>query len=228
MKTTNRWEKIGILSGLIGPLVIGTGMLVAALTYVGIEGQSYSLRNHYVSELGEVGVSQAAWAFNSGLLLGGVFTTIFIIYLAYQLTSWLRYPMGLIGVIATVNGALVGFYPMNNLSHHIFVAMNFFNLGMLISFLYSLIFLFSKKHPFPRWMAIPGFINAGLFTWFLNFPTEADGITQFQEGMRGLVRNRPDVLPMAMLEWAVILGILVWVFSMALYLYFQGKAQRSE
>lgn len=223
MKTNLEWDRIGIWSGILGPLIMGLGMLITAFGYTGIEGQRYSLFNHYVSELGEVGVSELAWVFNTSLFLGGLLATVFVIYLASRLESWLRYPLGVLGVTATVNGALVGIYPMNNLSRHIFVAMNFFNLGMLISLLYSLVFLFTKKHPFPKWLAIPGLINAGLFTWFLNFPPDENAINQFQEGMQGLIHNRPNFMPMALLEWAVILGIIVWVLLLGVYLYTQRK-----
>lgn len=228
MKINEKWENYGILSGVIGPVIMGLGMLVTARGYVGIEGQRYSLSNHFVSELGEAGVSELAWVFNASLFLGGLLATIFMFTLAARIDSWLRYPLGLLSIAATINGALVGIFPMNLLSQHIFVAMNFFNLGMLVSLLYSLVFLFTKKHPFPRWLAIPGLANAGLFIWFLNFPSEDSGPSEFQEGMQGLIRNRPDFMPMALLEWAVILGIIIWVFLIGLYLYTEQKRRRSS
>jgi len=227
MKRNQSLESFGIFSGMIGPIVIWLGMLITAIGYVGIEGQRYSIRNHFVSELGEVGVSSLAWVFNASLFIGGILATIFMIYLASRIDSWLRYPLGIISVVATLNGALVGLFPMNNLQPHIFVAMNFFNLGMFISLLYSLVILLGKKHPFSRWLAIPGLINAGLFIWFLNFPSDEDAINQFQEGMQGLIRNRPDFMPMALLEWAVILGIILWVFLIGVYLFTHCKLKES-
>lgn len=228
MKTNLSWKNIGIFSGILGPIVMWLGMLVTALGYVGIEGQRYSILNHFVSELGEVGVSGLAWVFNASLFIGGLLATIFMIVLAARIDSWLRYPLGIISIVATLNGALVGIFPMNNLQPHIFVAMNFFNLGMFISLLYSLVILLSKKHPFPKWLAIPGLVNAGLFIWFLNFPSGEDTINQFQEGMHGMIRNRPDFMPMALLEWAMILGIITWVFLLGGYLYTQRKAAVSS
>lgn len=219
------FETIGIYSGILGPIIMALGMLVTALAYVGIEGQRYNLANHFVSELGEVGISRLAGVFNTSLFLGGLLAMIFMFTLASQFQSWLRYPLLLLGIAATLNGALVGVYPMNDLSNHIFVAMNFFNLGMLVSLLYSLVILFTKKHPFSKWLAVTGLVNAGLFTWFLNFPAEDNSMSEFQEGMQGLIRNRPAFMPMAALEWAVILGIILWAFSLALYLYFQRQSK---
>ena len=55
----------------------GTGLVILAvfyssLVYRGKRSERFSLLNHFISELGEVGISQAAWFFNSGLLLGGL------------------------------------------------------------------------------------------------------------------------------------------------------------
>ena len=213
-----KFDRLISLSGILGPVILGMGMLLAALAYVGVEGQRYNLANHFVSELGELGVSEGAAVFNWGLIIGGIFTTIFMGYLAFQVKHWLRYPLGLISTYATVNGALVGVYPMNFIEPHIRVAMSFFNLGLIVTFLYSLFFLFSRKHPFPRWVAVPGFINAAAFAWFLYFP--ADTVDSgFDDGMAGFLTNRPDFIPLALLEWIIILGILIWVLILGVYLF---------
>jgi len=207
---------------------MGMGILFAALAYIGVEGQQYNLANHFVSELGELGVSDWAWAFNWGLILGGTLTTVFMVYLAYRVEHWLRYPLGLISVYATINGALVGAYPMNYLEPHLRVAMAFFNLGMLIAFFYSLLFLFSKKHPFPRWMAIPGLFNAAAFALFLNFPPSFDVDLGFEEGMGGLLNNRPEFIPLALMEWVVILGIMVWILMLGVYLFLRHNRDQGN
>jgi hypothetical membrane protein len=216
------------LSGVIGPAIMGLGMLLSALAYVGVDGQRFNLANHFVSELGELGVSQWADVFNVSLILGGIFTTVFMGYLAFQLDHWLRYPLGLLSVYTTINGALVGVFPMNFLEPHTRVAMSFFNLGMLMSFLYSLFFLFSSKHPFPRWMAVPGLLNAASFALFLNFPGGFEGDTGFDDGMAGLFTNRPDFIPLALLEWVVILGILLWVLLLGAYSFQKEIRKRSS
>jgi hypothetical membrane protein len=206
------------LSGILGPGIIGLGMLITGLAYVGVEGQAYSMMNHFVSELGELGVSELAPVFNGSLILGGMITMVFMIYLASQFEHWTRYPLGVLSVIAALSGSLVGIFPMNSLEPHVLAAMTFFNLGMLISFLYSTVILLSKRHPFPKWLAIPGFVNAATFTLFLYFPSEINVEVDFQEGMAGLVNNRPDFIPLALMEWIVILGILIWISWIGVYL----------
>jgi len=214
-------ERVGLYtssSGLIGAVIMALGMLLSGFAYVGVQGQRYNLLNHFVSELGEIGVSEWAVVFNWSLVLGGILTSVFMVYLASKIKHWIKIPLGIISLYASTNGALVGIYPMNNLEPHIRVAMRFFNLGMLITFLYSLVFLFSRWHPFPRWVAIPGLWNAAAFAWFLNYPSNFDSGVSFEQGMVGILANRPDFIPLALLEWVVILGILLWVLILSGYL----------
>jgi hypothetical protein len=60
--------------------------------------------------------------------------------------------------------------------------------------------------------------------WFLNFPPNSTNI-DFDEGMQGFIRNRPDLIPMALLEWAIILGILLWVILVGINLFVQQKSE---
>jgi len=228
MKNTNkeishRLEKFGQWNGIIGPLIIGLGVLISALGYEGVQGQRYNLLNHFVSELGELGISDLALAFNLALILGGLFNTGFMIYLAFQVKSWTRYPLLILGSLASIFGALVGIFPMNLLDQHLFVALTFFDLGLLVALVYSLIFLFGKNHPFPRWLAIPGLFNTAAFVIFTNFPSQFEEGVDFQEGMAGLLANRPDFIPLALMEWIVILGIIAWFLILGIFLVFRDR-----
>src|SRR3989304_4746513 len=57
---------------LAGALSAILGSLTAAAAYRGRQGETYSLLNHFISELGEAGVSRLAWVFNLGLILCGL------------------------------------------------------------------------------------------------------------------------------------------------------------
>jgi hypothetical membrane protein len=48
------------------------GALIAGLAYRGRQNERYSILNHFISELGEVGISRLAWVFNLGLILCGL------------------------------------------------------------------------------------------------------------------------------------------------------------
>ena len=215
-------------SGVIGPLLIGLGIIISTLAYNGNQGQSYSFLNHFVSELGEIGVSNLAAVFNGGLVLGGICNLAFMIYLANQFSGWIRYPLAILGAAAALCGTLVGVFPMNDLDHHLFVALGFFNLGLLVALIYSLIFLFKKDHPFPRWLAIPGLLNTAAFFIFNNFPPQFEESIEFQDGMAGLFSNRPDFIPLAVMEWIVILGILIWFLLLGFYLTRSTRSKNDQ
>ena len=72
---------------------------------------------------------------------------------------------------------------MNDLENHMVVALGFFNLGLLVALIYSIIFIFGKKHLFPHWLAIPGLLNTTAFFIFNNFPSQFEEGVDFQEGM---------------------------------------------
>ena len=219
-------SRIGPWSGLIGPVVIALGSLIAALGYTGVEGQAYYPLNHFVSELGEIGVSNLALVFNISLIVGGILNSFFMIYLAQGIQGWLRCPLGILGLGAAISGGLVGVFPMNALDMHIVFALGFFNLGMLVALAYSLVFLFGKNHLYPRWLSIPGFLNTAAFFTFNNFPSQFEKGVDFNEGMGGLLSNRPDFIPLALMEWVVILGILIWFFMLGIYTI--NHLQRAE
>lgn len=217
-QSQNWFPILSAWSGLIGPLLIALGSLITALAYSGVDGQAYGPLNHFVSELGEIGVSNLAPVFNLSLIVGGIFNSIFMITLAQGIRNWTRWPLALLGLAAAVCGALVGVFPMNALKAHIFVALAFFNLGQFVALAYSLIFLFGKKHNYPRWLAIPGLVNTAAFLAFNNFPSQFEEGVDFNQGMGGLLSNRPEFIPLALLEWVVVLGILFWFSILAIYL----------
>lgn len=214
------------LSGILGSLTILIGILISAIGYHGVQGQRYNLLNHFVSELGEVGVSDLAIVFNTSLIIGGVLNAVFMIILAKSIRGWLRYPLAVLGLSAAICGSLVGVFPMNRLDQHIIVALGFFNLGQLAALVFSLVFLFGKNHPYPRWLSIPGLLNTAAFFAFNNFPSQFEEGVDFNQGMEGLLTNRPDFIPLALMEWVVILGILIWFAMLGTYMVHQSIAGR--
>ncbi|MRS02563.1 hypothetical protein EG832_04965, partial [bacterium] len=75
--------------GWIGSLVILAGCLITALRYRGRSDEKYSILNHFISELGEIGVSKLAMVFNIGMIIGGALFLPFIAGLGIVLdTLW--------------------------------------------------------------------------------------------------------------------------------------------
>ena len=73
--------------GQAGICIILLSALIAAASYVGKQNETYSFLNHFISELGEIGVSPLAHIFNGGLILGGLLTSFFMLGLATHISG---------------------------------------------------------------------------------------------------------------------------------------------
>jgi hypothetical membrane protein len=206
--TPTALDRLAIWAGLIGASVIALGSIVAAIAYTGVKGESYSPLNHFVSELGELGVSELARVFNVALNIGGVCFVLFMIGLAATRRGRLRYVYGTTGVIAGVGGAFVGVFPMNDLDKHGLAALTFFVLGMVTVLLASVDFVRAPDPRFPRWLSVIGGAAVVAFAIFLVILTgEAGGLAHPEE--------RVAIWPLTIFEWLLIVGILGWVFLTA-------------
>lgn len=220
--------KRGAVLGILGGGLIALGVVVSAIFFRGRSGETFSLLNHFVSELGETPWSPMAWVFNYGLILGGTLVLIFMITLWPILKGWLGKLIVVVGVITSLSGSLVGLYPMDNLAPHINVALTFFYAGLLMTVLFS-VFVFTKQNEkFPRWMAVPGLISFFCFYafLFLTDPIVPEG-TAF-EGISLVLENRPPILELAIFEWAVIISTLLWIFVLSGFLLSSSGAGKSN
>jgi hypothetical membrane protein len=201
-------DRLAIWAGLIGSSVIALGSIVTAIAYTGSKGQPYSPLNHFVSELGELGVSDLAPVFNAALKIGGVCFVLFMVGLAATRRGRLRYVYGASGVIAGIGGALVGVFPMNDLDKHGLAALTFFVLGLVTVLLASIDFVRAPEPRFPRWLSVLGGATVVSFAIFLTILFgEAGGLAHPEE--------RVAIWPLTIFEWLLLIGILAWVFLTA-------------
>ncbi len=205
-------DRAAIWAGLLGSLVIALGSLITAIGYTGSKGESYSPFSHWVSELGETGVSGLAPVFNVGLMVGGVCFVVFIVGLAVTRTGWLRFAYGALGVIAGLAGVGVGIFPMNQLDQHALVALTFFNLGWITVGLASIDFFLARDPRFPRWLSVIGALTVAAFVGFL-VSLQTEGLVGEDALAPPEIRQAFWIVPT--LEWALIVGILAWVFLTA-------------
>lgn len=217
---TIKRRRVFSIFGIAGVGVIAVGCLLTALAFTGQQGQRYSPLNHFISELGYVGVSQWAAVFNTGLIIGGICLGIFLVGLALSLTGVLRYLFLIVGVIAGIGGTLVGVYPMNNLEAHATVAMIFFQMGGVVIALFSLYIWFSKQTIYPRWIVGIGILCVISFASFLSIVLP--GGTDALAAPGG---ERPDVWITTVWEWAILITLLIWMFVVAFYF---GRAPEGE
>ena len=78
----DRDRVVPAVAGVIGPIVVAGCTAATALAYRGRDGERYSPLNHWISELGEPGVSRRAAIFNAGAVAGGTCLAVFMASLA--------------------------------------------------------------------------------------------------------------------------------------------------
>ena len=214
----NGVEKLIIASSYMaqaGILIILLCVLIAASSYVGRQNEAYSFLNHFISELGEIGVSPLALIFNGGLILGGLLTSCFMLGMAIHIGGRWGLGLGIVGLVTSITVTLVGIYPMNQLEIHMVTANTFFRGGLLVSLGYSLYILCSRQPQLPKVTAITSGITVlafALFLWFL--PSSQEG----SESVVEILKNRPEIWALPILEWFVFLCVMGWIASTAYFL----------
>jgi hypothetical protein len=220
---TIKIQKLTFRLGFIGPMMIIIGSLLAAMAYTGKIGERYSFLNHFISELGEVGVSEWAAVFNVCLFLGGVCITGFMLGTARIFNNRFGLVFALIGLATGISGSLVGIFPMNNLDAHIPVTMWFFRAALAVSAIFAIYVSVSKQDKFSRWTSLPA-ASISVITFiflFLLEPVAAGGNPLV------LTVDRPAFWPNALLEWGIFFSIMVWVLATSFDLYSQTRKARS-
>ncbi len=201
-------RKLTVYGGYGGAGAVLLTTMAAAIFYRGNQEESFSFFTHFISELGEEGVSSLAAVFNLGLILSGIGMAAFFIGLAFYIRNWYTYIVSAIGVYAAVNASLVGVFPMNNIEPHTKVAMAFFQYGQYTLVLYTFYILLSRQGKLPRWTAISALLSAASFIAFLRV-AGAEGLSEAESSLAEFVR--PDFWWMPTLEWAVFFTLIAWV-----------------
>lgn len=203
-------DRLAPRAGLLGSTAIAGTTVIAGIAYRGIDGEPYSPLNHYVSELGEVGVSSLAAVFNSGLIVGGLCFAVFMVGLGGARGGIGGVTDGAIGAIAGLAGTGVGIFPMNDHDRHVLATFLFFNLGWLAIALASVDILARPDPGFPARLAVLGLAVVAAFIGFIGVVWASSNSAMTSAGVR-----RPAVDAVTVFEWAAIAGILIWTFVMS-------------
>lgn len=226
MNTSTRQQKLTALCGLLGAAIVIAGCVATALPYAGEKGEAYSLLNHFISELGIVGVSKLAEVFNMSLIAAGLIIAVFMAGLGRHLQTRLAHAAAVSGAGAGILCSMVGCVPMNDLVPHLWVAFSFFSCGLLTVGLFSHVIARDPEHKLPRWLVIPALMTFGSFAAFLAYP-----VVTWQtpiEMIRVSQTARPDIWAATILEWLVLITVTTWIalVSVCLWARRDGRTQR--
>lgn len=192
------------------------GSLIAGLAYRGRLGERYSPLNHFISELGEEGVSRRAWAFNWGLIVCGLCLLPACVSLGLLLPGvWAKLGLAA-GVVTAVSIALVGVFPMNKFTPHIRAAVTYFRFGLVMVLFFTVAIATQPENPplVPRLVALVGLPAVASYAYFLLYSRVSYAApenpldTQEQKA-------RPRFWRMAAAEWAIFVTTVPWFLAVA-------------
>ncbi len=205
--------------GIAGCAVIFLSALYAGLSYVGKNRERYSVLNHYVSELGEVGVSKNAQSLNGGLILGGLILIPFIIELGLILGNiWAKLGI-LAGLWAAISCVCVGLFPMNNLTPHLRAAISYFRAGLVTILLFSIGILVQPAgmEVVSKYTNIIGLFSLVSYASFLTLLGKEEAGSETSNQLDPEVKpERPRVWLSPLLEWVVFFSTILWFFNVAI------------
>lgn len=204
-----------------GTALILLGVFLSLVPFRDRKGERYSMLNHFISELGEKGVSKAAWGFNTGMTIGGWLFLPLVIVMGVKLSSVFGWIGTAFGVVACVAASLVGIFSMDRLTPHRRAAMTFFHCG-LYSIIFYTVAIFLQPvgaRIIPLGLNIVGLLAIVSFSSFL--------LTVYSKPHKEKQPNyildpnappeRPRVWRTAILEWCIFFSIQAWFVAAALF-----------
>ena len=200
------------LFGMAGSIVVLACILVPMAAYAGRAGERFSPLNHFISELGEAGVSRLAPVFNAGLVAAGVLYVPFVLGLGAAVGGWWAAAGTLAGLVSAVSVACVGFFPMNNLAPHIAAAMTFFRSGLVTVLLFGVAIQLQRadRRVIDRRANLAGIAALAAFAAFIAWiELQPGGSAGFHPSV---FAGRPAVWTSAVLEWLVLAAVIAWFF----------------
>jgi hypothetical membrane protein len=216
MLTFFQYPTTYISFSIAGGCVAVIGTIISALAYRGKRNEKYSPLNHFISELGEIGVSRLAWVFNLGLILSGLCLIPACIALGLILPGFFATVGMLAGVVTAVALSLVGVFPMNNLKSHGTAAITFFRGGLLMVLAFSVGIAFQQHSDLvlPRIYSLAGLPAILAFGSFLLMMGNSS--TEEEDSLEPMEVDRPRVWIMPVVEWAIFLTIVAWFLLIAI------------
>ncbi|MHA1377490.1 MAG: DUF998 domain-containing protein [Candidatus Helarchaeota archaeon] len=190
--------------------------LISGIFYTGSFGEHYSILNHFISELGEWGVSELAIVFNIGLIIVGFIYIPFLNGLGNYIKNKIAKIAKIAGLFSAIALIFVGIFAMNLLVPHYIAAMSFFYGGIVTVGLMTVSIQIQDEPRIPKAFSIAGIIVVLTFALFLFFPMEFNFI--LIGGILGFMR--PSIVILAVFEWAVAFAIIGFLLLISVYLHF--------
>lgn len=200
-------KKIAPIAGLATCVVLYTVIIIAAIPYIGQQGENYSVFNHFISELGSTRFSAQHFIYNNGIILSSLGFGLFTLGLAqYTDTKTSRIAVRL-GVVSSLLCVGVGLVPEDNRVPHLILALSFFSLMALSTAIFSWSIWKEDANPFPKHTALHGFTVPIAFVLFMSMPK---GLMAIKRDA-GPLFERPEIWWLPFLEWIIFVALTSWI-----------------
>ena len=205
-------KEIAPFAGLATCIILYSVIIIAAIPYIGQQGETYSIFNHFISELGSTRFSVNHMVYNSGVIFSAIGFGIFILGLLSYVKTQLTKIAVTVGVISSFLCVGVGLVTEEHRLPHLILAFSFFSLMTLASTLFSLSILKEKENPFPNYTGLHGFFIALCFTLFICMPKGLMAVKRIE----GSFFSRPEIWWLPFMEWLIFFALTSWIFIISL------------
>ena len=217
-------KKIAPIAGLATCVVLYTVIIIAAIPYIGQQGESYSVFNHFISELGSTKFSVQHFIYNNGIIFSSLGFCLFTLGLGqYADTKTSRIAVGL-GVISSLLCIGVGLVPEDNRVPHLILALGFFSLMTLSITIFSWSIWKEKANPFPKYTALHGFMIPIAFVLFISMPKGLMAIKR----SAGSLFERPEIWWLPFLEWIIFIALTSWILVVSLNMFLLQRSKNKS
>jgi hypothetical membrane protein len=205
------------IAGLVALVTIFFGIPLSIRGFSGMVQDRYSLRNHFISELGDPRFAPHKTLFNASLMIGGVAFAPFIIALAMILPPVWSIIIGVNGIFCSVSAFLVGVFPEPREKLHLVVASCFFMGLAVLLLLLSIAYFLHQLTVFPGWVIVPticALVVAAVFVVdTVSLPKWEAAITTrpWESDPVHRPNGRPAFWRNPFLEWCSIIALGVWL-----------------
>lgn len=200
-------RQIAPYAGLLTCVTLYTVIAVAAWAYIGEQQQTYSVFNHFISELGSAKFSHHYRIYNIGLICSAIGFGVFAYGMsAYSTTRMSQWGVRL-GVLASLLCIGVGLVHEDYRVPHLILALSFFAMAALAVGLFSWSIWNEQQHPFPRYTAVHGFLVPILFLVFMSMPKDLLAVKRDA----GPLFVRPEIWWLPFFEWVIFMALTSWI-----------------
>jgi len=215
-------KKIAPIAGIATCIVLYSVILIAAIPYIGQQGETYSIFNHFISELGSVRFSVNHAIYNQGLIVAAIGFGIFTMGLgAYAPTKLSRISV-IVGVLSSILCIGVGLVPEDYRFPHLILAVSFFTFMTLATGLYSWSILKEEQNPFPSYTAVHGLLIPLAFILFMMMPKELMAVKHEQ----GPLFDRPEIWLLPLFEWVIFIALTSWIILVSIKMLHLQKNEK--